>query len=89
MSLIPFLVAVGNVFCIQILLPFKKDKPYVVILFSAGIINIILAFSLTPYFMEVGMATASLISELFVTLSMIIVTYSYNLIPFTNVFGKA
>jgi len=67
---LPFLVAMSNVLGIQIMLPFGKDRAFMAILFGAGLTNIAFAVLLAPRLQAIGMATAVLISETFVTTSM-------------------
>jgi PST family polysaccharide transporter len=66
-----FLVALSNVLGIQLMLPLGEDRAFTLILFGAGLLNIILAIVLAPPFEAVGMAVAVLISEFFVTVAMI------------------
>ena len=84
MAPLPFLVAASNVFGIQIMLPFGKDKAFMVILFSAGILNIISALLLTPIWQASGMAGAVLLTESFVTITMLIWLLKSGLNPLTG-----
>jgi PST family polysaccharide transporter len=61
----------SNVLGIQIMLPFGKDRAFMAVLFGAGLINIAFAVLLAPRLQAIGMATAVLISETFVTASML------------------
>lgn len=83
LALLPFLVAVSNVLGIQIMLPFRKDRLFTAILFGAGLVNLLLAFVLTPLWQELGMATAVLVSEVFVTFSMFACLTKYQINPLT------
>ena len=69
---LPMFVCASNVLVIQIMVPFGKDKAFTIILISAGILNIILAILFTSIWLEFGMALAVLLSELFVTVTMLI-----------------
>ena len=69
---LPFLIALSNVLGIQMMLPFGKDRVFTLILFSAGLLNIVLAVVFAPLWQASGMALAVLISESFVTASMLI-----------------
>jgi len=80
---LPLLIAVSNVLGIQIMLPFGKDKSFTKILFSAGIINIIFAILFGPTWQESGMAIAALLSELFVTATMLVYVYLHDINPLT------
>ncbi|MEO0095244.1 MAG: flippase [candidate division WOR-3 bacterium] len=76
-----FLVAISNVFGIQIMLPFKRDKSYTLTLFSAAIINLVIAILIVPKLKELGMAIAVLFTETFVALTMFIYLYFKGLNP--------
>jgi len=78
---LPLLVGASNVLGIQIMLPFGKDRAFLTILLSAGLINIILAMLLAPYWQATGMATAVLITETFVTTSMLVYLHRCGLNP--------
>lgn len=66
-----FLIAASNVLGIQIMIPFGKDRAFACIIFSAGLLNIILAILLAPIWRENGMALAVLFTEAFVTGAML------------------
>jgi len=71
LAALPLLISVSNVLGVQIMLPFGKDRAFTSIVLCAGFINIALAALLVPVWQESGMATAVLISELFVTIAMV------------------
>jgi PST family polysaccharide transporter len=79
-----FLVGLSNVFGIQIMLPFGRDRAFSRILLGAGAINVGLALLLAPRWQAPGMAAAVLTAELFVTASMGIYLLSHNLNPFAG-----
>jgi PST family polysaccharide transporter len=70
-----FLIAVSNVLGFQIMIPFGRDKIFTLILFGAGLLNIMFAILLTPIWQESGMAVAVLVSEAFVTGTMMLYLY--------------
>lgn len=70
LSFLPFLIALSNVFGVQIMLPFGLDKPFLVILASAGFVNVLLALFLVPLLQAFGMAVAVTLTEFYVTSSM-------------------
>jgi len=72
-SFLPFLIALSNIFGIQIMLNFGLKKAFSRILISAGLVNIVLSLILVPLWQEKGTSLAVLISEIFVTLAMFIV----------------
>ena len=73
-----FLIALSNVLGIQLMLPLGRDKAFTLILFAAGILNIILAMAFAPPWKALGMAVAVLISESFVTIIMFAYLYIIN-----------
>jgi len=81
LAALPFLIGASNVLGIQLMLPFGKDKPFTSILLSAGLINIALAILFAPIWQEFGMAVAVLLSEAFVTVSMLIYLWLCHINP--------
>ncbi len=73
-----FLIALSNVLGIQLMLPLGRDRAFTLILFGAGLINVVLAAILAPLWEALGMAVAVLISELFVTVTMFVYLYGNN-----------
>jgi PST family polysaccharide transporter len=65
-----FLIALSNVLGIQLMLSLGRDKAFALTLFSAGLLNVVLAVALAPPWKAMGMAVAVLISESFVTVTM-------------------
>lgn len=72
LAIIPALVAIDTVFGTLTMLVFKRNKAYSRIIISAGVINIILALILIPFFQHVGAAISVLIVELFITINLVI-----------------
>lgn len=72
LSFIPFLVGCSNVFGVQIMLPFGHDRAFTRVLVLAGIISVTLAILLTPLWQQYGMAASMSLTELFVTVTMLI-----------------
>lgn len=73
LAFLPLLIALSNIFGIQIMLNFGLKKSFSRILIGAGLVNIILSIILVPFLQEIGTSLAVLISEFFVTLTMYIV----------------
>jgi polysaccharide transporter, PST family len=73
LSLLMPLISVSNVLGIQWMLPNRMDKPFNRIIIAAGAINIVLAVLLAMRWGAIGMATAVVVTELFVTLAMVLV----------------
>lgn len=88
LAALPFLVAISNVFGIQLMIPFGKDGAFMLILFMAGLLNIGLAVIIVPYWYEVGMSAAVAVSETFVTAAMFIYLYANQLNPIQGIFAK-
>ena len=74
-AFLPFLIAMSNVLGIQVMIPFGMDRVFTVILFSAGVLNVVLAVLLAPIWQAAGMAFSVLFSEIFVTLTMFVYLY--------------
>ncbi len=69
-SFLPLIILLSNIFGVQIMLNTGHNKEFTRIVFLAGLLNIILAIVLIPYFSHNGSALAVLIAEIFVTFSM-------------------
>jgi PST family polysaccharide transporter len=70
LSPLPFLIALSNVLGIQIMVPFKHDVAFTVILVAAGLLNLGMASLLAPHWQGNGMAVSVTFSELLVTAAM-------------------
>jgi PST family polysaccharide transporter len=70
LSPLPFLVALSNVLGIQIMVPFKHDVAFTVILVAAGLFNLGMSALLAPHWQGNGMAFSVTFSELLVTAAM-------------------
>ena len=75
LSPLPFLIALSNVFGIQIMLSLGLDKQVNKILFAAAVIHIIILFILIPNFYAIGASISMGITEGFVTLAMFIFVF--------------
>jgi PST family polysaccharide transporter len=73
LSLLIPLIAMSNVLGIQWMLPNNMDRVLNKIIISAGFVNVILAIYLAPAFQAKGMAVSVVISEAFVTTSMMFI----------------
>lgn len=70
LAFLPFIIALSNIFGIQTMLTFNYKEAFSKVLITASIINILLAFVLVPLYQHIGISSAVLISEIFVTVSM-------------------
>ncbi|MEN6578788.1 MAG: flippase [Phycisphaerales bacterium] len=73
LSLVPFLVGLNTVFGVQIMVNFGLQRLFARILVTAGVLNILLAMLLATSLKHVGVAIASLTTEVFVTAAICIV----------------
>lgn len=71
-SFLPFIIYLSNLFGIQTMLNLKFNKEFTSIISFAAIINLILSFLFIPYLKEIGSAISVLITEIIVTVLMII-----------------
>jgi PST family polysaccharide transporter len=78
------LVGLSNVFGIQIMLPFGRDRAFTWILMSAGVVDLALALLLAPRWGAAGMAGSVLAAETFVTVAMAFYLLYSGLNPFTS-----
>ncbi len=69
LSPLPFIISISHVFGVQVLLPLRHDKAILIFICLAGLLNVGLAFLLSPLWGAGGMALAVLISEAFITIS--------------------
>ncbi len=72
-AFIPIIICLSNVFGIQTLLVLGKKKVFSRILIMSGILNVSILFPLAYYFKQDGAAISVLVTESFVTLSMLLV----------------
>jgi PST family polysaccharide transporter len=84
LSLLPFIVGLSNIFGTQIMVNFGLKQLLTRILATAGVLNVLLAFLLAGLFQHVGVAVASLITEIVVTVAMFVALRRHGL----NVFGR-
>lgn len=73
LSPLPFLIGISSIVAIQGLLAFNMNKAFSSIVIFVGIVNLILAFILTPLYKHIGISIALLISEMIATCAVIFV----------------
>jgi PST family polysaccharide transporter len=81
LSPLPFLIALSNVLGIQVMVPFKRDVAFTVILVAAGLFNLGMAALLAPHWQGNGMAFSVSCSEFLVTVSMFLYLWHRRLVP--------
>ena len=84
LSLLPFIVGLSNIFGVQIMVNFGLKRLLTRILAAAGVLNVLLALLLAVRFQHVGVATASLITEIVVTIALFVALRRNGL----DVFGR-
>jgi len=82
LAAIPLLVAVSNVFSIQLMLPFGKDKIYTLIRVIAGPTHIVIAYFLVSKMAGSGMALTFVITEIFILSLTFLYLWYCKLTPF-------
>ena len=73
--------ALANVFTQQIILPFGRDKAFTMIVFSAAVLDIVLALVLVPIWGAAGMAVAALAASVFVAVAELVYMGAQGLLP--------
>lgn len=71
LALLPPLLSITYSVGLQCLLPLGRDAEVNRIILSAGLLNVVLAVILAPYFAHIGMAWAIVTAEAFVSFSMV------------------
>ena len=66
---LPFLITFSNVTGVQTMLPLKRDKAFAIILFIAGVLNVVVSLIIVPLYFEIGTSVSVVITETFVTSS--------------------
>ncbi len=84
LSLLVPIIALSNALGVQWMLPMKLDRQFNVIIISAGILNLILAFFLGKRFGALGMAWAVVTSEALVSISMFSYLSKNKISPFVK-----
>jgi polysaccharide transporter, PST family len=84
LSLLPFIVGLSNIFGIQIMVNFGLKKPLARILAAGGLVNLLLALLLVVPLKHVGVAIASLTTEILVTAAMFVALRQNDLHLFTR-----
>jgi PST family polysaccharide transporter len=72
LSFLPFIIGLSNILGIQIMVNFGLQKTLTKILIAAGVLNIVIALLLVVPLKHVGVATAALVAEVFVTLALFV-----------------
>ena len=75
LAFLPFIIGLSNIFGIQTMLTFNYKKAYSNIYIIAGILNIVLVFTLVVMYNAIGISIAVLITESFVAISMLVFLY--------------
>jgi len=89
LSLLPFIVSMSNILGIQWMIPLGMDKQFLVIIFFASLINILLIVILGSKFFHVGMALALVLTELIISLFLFTTLLDKKLNPFIKPFVSA
>lgn len=81
LSPVPFLVALSTVLGGQVMVPFKHDTPFTLILVSAGMFNLVMASLLAQHWQGNGMALSVTCSEVLVAAGMFLYLSRRGLMP--------
>lgn len=72
LAFLPFVIFLSNITGIQFMLNVGFQKEFSLIIVSAAVINIILSFLIVPIYFEIGSSISVLITEIFVTITILI-----------------
>jgi len=72
LSALPFIIGLSNIFGIQVLVNFGREKTLTKVLLTAGVLNIALAMVLVLPLKHVGVAIAAVTTEAFVTIALFV-----------------
>jgi O-antigen/teichoic acid export membrane protein len=75
LSFLPLTIALSNMFCFQVLVPFKQEKKFLTAVIAGSIASLSLNFLLIPSFAAKGAAYASIITEIVVTVCTGVMAY--------------
>lgn len=67
LAALPFLIAISNVFGIQIMVPLGHNSAFSAVLIAAGLINVVLVFPLGAWWGAMGAAVSMVVAEILVT----------------------
>ena len=81
LAFLPLTIGLSNLFCFQTLIPFKKEKLFLVAVVIGGIASVALNLLLIPNLAEQGAAWANIITEIII--SIITGWYAYKIIQFS------
>jgi polysaccharide transporter, PST family len=82
LSMLPILIAMNNVLGIQWMLPLGLDMQFNKIILWAGIINVLLAIFLAPFYGHIGMAWAVVITETLIVIAIYYILRKQKVDPF-------
>ena len=94
LAVLPLLLSVSDVFSIQLMLPFGKDKIYTLIRVFAGPLHLVVAILIVPKLFATGMAVTFVITEIFIITATFLYLWYCQLTPFhykseDNLYQKA
>lgn len=72
LSPLPLLVAMGNVFGLQTMIPFGRKKQFSTIIVVSSFISLIISFILVPIYFQIGSAISLILTELIIATTMFI-----------------
>ena len=72
LSPLPLLVAMGNVFGLQTMIPFGRKKQFSTIIVSGSFISLLISFTLVPIYFQVGSAISLILTEIIIATTMFI-----------------
>ncbi len=75
LSFLPLIIALSNMFCFQVLVPFKQEKKFLTAVIAGCAVSLSLNCILIPLYTAQGAACASVVTEIVVTVATGIMAY--------------
>ena len=79
LSFLPLIIALSNMFCFQVLVPFKQEKKFLTAVIAGCMVSLSLNFIMIPLYAAQGAAFASTVTEIVVTV--LTGVMAYKIIP--------
>ena len=79
LSFLPLIIALSNMFCFQVLVPFRQEKKFLTAVIAGCITSLLCSFLFIPLFAARGAAYTSFVTE--ITVTAVTGIMAYNILP--------